>query len=100
MKKEEKKVQEKKSSGKTKNRKGGEKVRKAAPAKRLQATLAKFQRQVAAARVERGRKEALQITKVRDEGMGAVMNGGELFLYLRNVNVPVMSSKKIERVLG
>ena len=94
--------QEQKPSKKvgTKNRKGGKKVRKLAPERRMQATLEKFQRQVHAAKVERGKKEAVQVTRVREEGMDAAMFGTEYQSYLRNVNNKPMAPEKVARVLG
>lgn len=88
-----------KVSKQTKHRKGGAKVRKLAPQRRLNRTLDQFIDQNHAAHVQTGRKEALHLTKVREEGITAVLGGEEYQSYLHRTNIQRPDPKKLARQL-
>lgn len=83
---------------KTKHRKGGDKVRKTAPTRRLNRALDQFIDQNHAAHVQTSRKEAMQHTRVR-ENPDAALSGPEFQTYLRHTNVQRPDPKKLARQL-
>lgn len=97
-KKTEKAVPETKAQKNTKDRKGGSKVRKIAPERRLARVMEKFQASAQNTRFEQGRLEALQHQAVRDHGVEAAMTGDQLKAHLAKTKVRPMDPKKIARL--
>lgn len=94
----EKKVQAVKAKSQTKHRKGGEKVRKVAPARRLEAKLAQFSDAAAAAKLQRGMREAAQLTAVREDS-SKVMDGPTFKRHVSNTNATPRDPRRLVRLL-